>query len=67
MVKALARMKIGMAMGLNGTLIEAWKYLGETECVWLTRLFNKILRMKKMLDKWKRSVVVPIDKNKRDI
>lgn len=30
-------------------------------------LFNKILRTNKMLDQWRRSVVVPIYKNKEDI
>ena len=32
----------------------------------LTRLFNKILTSVEMLREWKRSVLVPIFKNKRD-
>ena len=51
----------------DGIPIEAWKCLGEVEVIWLTRLFNKILLTKKMLDEWRRSNVVPIYKNKGDI
>ena len=54
-------------MGLDDIPIEAWKCLGEVGEIWLTRLFNKILMTKKMLDEWRRSVVVPIYKNKGDI
>ena len=35
--------------------------------IWLTMLFNKILMTKKMPDELRRSVVVPINKNKGDI
>lgn len=60
-------MKTGKAMGAmgpDGILIEAWKCIGEVGRVWLTRLFNEILRTKKMPDEW-RSVVVPIYKKKK--
>ena len=45
--------------------IEAWKYLGEVEEIWLTRLFNKTLMTKSMLDEWRISFVIPIYKNER--
>jgi Reverse transcriptase (RNA-dependent DNA polymerase) len=35
--------------------------------VWLTKLFNTIFRSNKILDEWKRSILVSIFKNKRDI
>jgi Reverse transcriptase (RNA-dependent DNA polymerase) len=35
--------------------------------VWLTKLFNIIFRSNKMPDEWRRSILVPIFKNKGDI
>ena len=35
--------------------------------MWLTKLFNEIIRTKRMLDKWRRSTLTPIYKNKGDI
>ena len=60
-------MKTGKATGSYDIPIEAWKCLGEVEELWLTRLLNKILMTKKMLDEWKISVVVPIYKNNGNI
>ena len=37
------------------------------ECLWLTKLFNEILRSKKMSDDWRKNILVPIYKNKGDI
>ena len=37
------------------------------EVIWLANSFNKILNAKKMLDKWRKSTVGPIYKNKGDI
>ena len=47
--------------------IEVWKCLGEKGITWLTKLFNEILRSKRMPDAWRRSTLVPIYKNKGDI
>ena len=66
-VKALKRMKPGKALGPNGIPIEVWKSLGDLGVTWLTKLFNKIIMTRKMLDEWRRSTLVPIYKNKRDI
>ena len=52
---------------LDDILIKTWKCLGEVRGIWLTRLFNKLLMTKKMLDESRRNVVVPIYKNKGDI
>jgi hypothetical protein len=53
-------------MGLNGLPIEVWRSLGDVAIVWLIKLFNLILRSNKMPDEWRRSILVPIFKNKGD-
>ena len=60
-------MKGGKAMGLDGIPIEVWRCLGDIAIVWLTKLFNHIFRSNKMPDEWRRSILVPIYKNKGDI
>jgi hypothetical protein len=61
---ALKRMKGGKAIGLDGIPIEVWRSLEDVAIVWLTKLFNLIFRSNKMLDEWRRSILVPIFKNK---
>jgi hypothetical protein len=65
--EALKRMKGGKAMGPDGIPIEVWRYLGERAIVWLTKLFNLIFRSNKMPKEWRRSILVPIFKNKGDV
>ncbi|KAL5577569.1 hypothetical protein UlMin_019268 [Ulmus minor] len=60
-------MKLWKAVELDVIPIEAWKCLGEVGIQWLTRLFNKILKTRKMADSWRHNIVVPIYKNKGDI
>lgn len=43
-------MENGKAVGPDGIPIEVWKCLGEEGVLWLTKLFNEILRFKKMSD-----------------
>ncbi|EMS53784.1 IAA-alanine resistance protein 1 [Triticum urartu] len=64
---ALKRMKGGKAMGLDCIPIEVWKGLGDIAIVWLTKLFNLIFRANKMPGEWRRSILVPIFKNKGDV
>jgi hypothetical protein len=64
---ALERMKGGKAMGPDGIPIEVWMTLGDVEIVWLSKLFNLIFRSNKMPDEWRRSILVPICKNKGDV
>jgi hypothetical protein len=64
---ALKRMKRGKAMGLNGIPIEVWRTLEDVAIVWLIKLFNIIFRSNKMPDEWRRSILVPIFKNKGDV
>ncbi|KAM0884725.1 hypothetical protein ACQ4PT_030802 [Festuca glaucescens] len=65
--EALRRMKGGKAMGPDGIPIEAWRGLGDIAIVWLTKLFNLIFRSNKMPEEWRRSILVPIFKNKGDV
>jgi hypothetical protein len=65
--EALKRMKGGKAMGPDGIPIEVWRYLGARAIVWLTKLFNLIFRSNKMPEEWRRSILVPIFKNKGDV
>ncbi|XP_066391984.1 uncharacterized protein [Miscanthus floridulus] len=65
--EALKMMKGGKAMGPDGIPIEVWRCLGDIAIVWLTKLFNHIFRSNKMPDKWRRSILVSIYKNKGDI
>ena len=66
-MEALKRMKGGKAMGPDGIPIEVWRCLGDRAIVWLTKLFNLIFRSNKMSEEWRRSILVPIFKNKGDI
>jgi hypothetical protein len=60
----LKRMKGGKAMDSDGMPIEVWRILRDVTIVWLTKLFNLIFRSNKMPDQWRRSILVPIFKNK---
>ena len=61
---ALKRMKGSEAMGPDGVPIEVWRSLEDVAIVWLTKLFNLIFRSNQMPDEWRRSILVPIFKNK---
>jgi hypothetical protein len=65
--EALKKMKTGKALGPDDIPIEVWRYLGDIAIVWLTKLFNTIFRSNKMPDEWRRSILVPIFKNKGNI
>jgi hypothetical protein len=64
---ALKKMKGCKAMGPDGIPIEIWRSFGDVAIVWLTKLFNIIFRSNKMPDEWRRSILVPIFKNKGDV
>ena len=63
----LKRMKGGKAMGPNGIPIKVSRCLGDIAIVWLTKMFNNIFRSNKMPNEWRKSILGPIYKNKRDI
>ncbi|KAK3528212.1 hypothetical protein QTP86_026675 [Hemibagrus guttatus] len=65
--KALKRMKSGKAVGPDDISVEVWKCLGEAAVEFLTSLFNRVLESERMPEEWRRSVLVPIFKNKGDV
>ena len=54
-------------MGPDGIPIKVWRYLGDIAIVWRTKMFKNIFRSNKMPEVWRRSILVPIYKNKGDI
>ena len=64
---AFKKMKSNKASGPDDIPIEAWKYLGKKGVAWLIRLFSKILLTRNMLDEWRKSILLPIHKNKGDV
>ncbi|KAL6507200.1 hypothetical protein OROHE_022099 [Orobanche hederae] len=64
---ALKKMGSKRAEGPDGIPIEVWRCLGERGIEWLTMLFNKIWRSNKMPSPWRKSILVPLYKNKGDV
>ena len=64
---ALRRMKKDKAIGPVELPVEVWKGMGEMGIKFLTRLFNRLLMGERMPEEWRRSVLIPIYKNKGDI
>ena len=60
-------MKNGKAQGPDNIPVEAWIALGNKSVEFLVSFFNRLLREEKMSDEWRRSVLVPLYKSKRDI
>ncbi|KAK3559330.1 hypothetical protein QTP86_012758 [Hemibagrus guttatus] len=60
-------MKSGKAVGLDDIPVEVWKCLGEAAVEFLTSSFNRVLESERMPEEWRRSVLVPIFKNKGDV
>jgi len=58
---------VARQLGRTTYLSKCGRVLGDRGIVWLTNLFNEIMRTKKMLDEWKRNTLIPIYKNKGDI
>ncbi|KAK3558371.1 hypothetical protein QTP86_017592, partial [Hemibagrus guttatus] len=65
--KALKRMKSGKAVGPDDIPVEVWKCVGEAAVEFLASLFNRVLESERMPEEWRRSVLVPIFKNKGDV
>ena len=63
---ALRRMKKGKAVGRDELPVEVSKCMGKMGIKFLIRLFNRILMGKRMPQEWRRSVLIPIYKNKGD-
>jgi len=65
--EALKRMKSRKAVGPDRIPIKVWRCLEGVGVRWLTNLFNKIWLTKKMPNEWRKSILVPLYKNKGDI
>ena len=63
---ALKRMKKGKAVGPDELPIEVWKCIGKMAIEFLTRLFDRLLMGERMPEEWRKSVLIPIYKNKGD-
>ena len=63
---ALRRMKTDKAVGPDELPVEVWKCMGEMGTKFLTRLFNRLIVGERMPKEWRRTVLIPIYKNKGD-
>ena len=63
---ALRRMKKGKAVGPDELPVEVWKCMAEMGIKFLTGLFNRLLMGKRKPEERRRSVLIPIYKNKGD-
>ena len=63
---AIAKMKIGKAVGPDNIPADVWKHLGNVGAIFLQKIFNKIVTTGHMPDEWRSSTIVPIYKNKGD-
>ena len=59
-------MKTGKAVGPDELPVEVWKCMGKMGIKFLTRLFNKLLLGEQIPEEWRRSVLIPINKNEGD-
>ena len=59
-------MKKGKAVGPDELPVEVWKCMGKMGIKFLTRLFKRLLMGERMPEEWRRSVLIPIYKNKGD-
>ncbi|KAK3559045.1 hypothetical protein QTP86_000049 [Hemibagrus guttatus] len=59
--------EIWWKVGPDNIPVEVWKCLGEAAVEFLTSLFNRVLESERMPEEWRRSVLVPIFKNKGDV
>ncbi|VFQ90249.1 unnamed protein product [Cuscuta campestris] len=66
-VRALRGMRSGRALGPDQILVEFWKHAGHGARVWLTKLFNVILRTARMPDEWRESLLVPLLRQRRHL
>ena len=59
-------MKKGKAVGPDELPVEVSKCMGKMGIQFLTRMFNRLLMGERMPEEWRRSVLIPIYKNKGD-
>ena len=64
---ALRNMKNGKAAGPDNLPVKVWKSLGRTGVNFLKEALNKITDEENIPDIWRKSILIPIFKNKGDI
>ena len=64
---ALRNMKNGKATGPDNLPVEVWKSLGRTGVNFLREAFNKVTDEENIPDIWRKSILIPIYKNKGDL
>ena len=62
----LRRMKKSKVVGPDELPVEVWKCMGEMDIKFLNKLFNRLLMGEWISEEWRRSVLIPIYKNKKD-
>ena len=63
----MKKMDNGKVIGPDNIPIEIWKCLRGKDNAWLTKLFNEILRSKRMLTERRKSTLIYIYNNKENI
>ena len=63
---SLNKMKKGKARGPDDIPVEVWLILGEVGIGLLIKLMNSLLKGERMPDEWRKSVLIPIYKDKGD-
>ena len=63
---ALKKIKKGIARGPDDIPVEVWLILGDVGIGFLTKLINNLLKGERMPDEWRKSVLIPIYKDKGD-
>lgn len=53
-------MENGKAVEPHGIPIDIWKCLGERDISQLTKLFNEIIRSKKISEEWRINILIPL-------
>lgn len=65
--KAISGMKNGKATGPDEIPADLWKQASKVGVIWLTNIFNQIIKSGKMPDMWRLSNLIPFYKNKVNI
>ena len=60
MKTALKKRRKGKVRGPDDIPVEAWLVLGDSGIRLLTKLMNNLLKGERMLDEWRKSVLIPI-------
>ena len=63
---ALRKIKNGKVVGPDELPVEVWKCMGEMGIKFLTKLFNRLFVGERMPDEWRKSVLIPTYKTKKD-